>query len=343
MFVARVMTAGFAVLVAALPATAQQRGTMEFGAFGSRNSFENDLGMNSSWGGGGRIGMFVAPRLSVEFEAGGSTASRALGLTDVNVGLLTARLTAVPLTFGPVSVLLGAGVDHTDTHYLESYGYHGLVGAKFAISDAMAFRVDGIVSHLVNGGHTNKALHAGLSIYRSPGHRTEAVTHVATVAHRNDSVSAAETARLRADAAGYRALRDSLARPVPPSSASALAAMQQVIYFEHDKSDLSDSAKTLLRDKVSVFRANPAMRIVIVGFASEPGTTQYNSALGLRRAEAAKAYLVSQGIDGARMETSTRGEDALVSEGSGEAADASNRRGQFRLLMADPHLVAPKR
>lgn len=162
-----------------------------------------------------------------------------------------------------------------------------------------------------------------------------------------DSVSAAETGRLRAIAVSYQDLRDSLATPrfkfVPPaSSAEALATMQQMIYFENDQSTLSDSAQAILDEKVTIFNANPAMRIVIVGFASQPGTADYNMALGLRRAEAAKVYLVSQGIDPIRIEIATRGEGQLVVEGPGEVADAANRRGQFRLLIANPYLVTPK-
>jgi len=129
---------------------------------------------------------------------------------------------------------------------------------------------------------------------------------------------------------------------VQASSVEALATMQEMIHFQHDGSDLSDSAKAILNDKVTVFRANPAMRIVIVGFTSQPGTAEYNMALGLRRAEVAKAYLVSQGVDPIRIEIATRGEGQLVVEGPGEAADAENRRGQFRLLIADPYLAAPK-
>jgi peptidoglycan-associated lipoprotein len=143
----------------------------------------------------------------------------------------------------------------------------------------------------------------------------------------------------------YQSLRDSLGRPkyVPPaSSAEALATMQEVIHFQNDQSDLSDSAKAILDDKVTVFRANPAMRIVISGFTSQPGTSDYNMALGLRRAEAAKAYLVSRGVDPVRVEIATKGEGQLLVEGPGEVADAQNRRGQFRLLIADPYLAAPK-
>jgi peptidoglycan-associated lipoprotein len=129
---------------------------------------------------------------------------------------------------------------------------------------------------------------------------------------------------------------------VKTSSAEALATMQEMIYFKNDKSDLSEKSRATLRDKVTVFRANPAMRIVISGFASKPGTEAYNMALGLRRAEAAKGYLVSQGVDPIRIEIATHGEGQLAVEGPGEVAAAANRRNEFRLLIADPFLEAPK-
>lgn len=128
---------------------------------------------------------------------------------------------------------------------------------------------------------------------------------------------------------------------VKVSSAEALATMQEMVYFQHNSSELSNAAKGILNGKLPVFRANPAMRIVIVGFASNPGTEAYNLALGLRRAEAARAYLVSQGVDPIRIEIATRG-DAFAVEGIGEAVQAQDRHNQFRLLVADPHLVAPK-
>lgn len=134
-----------------------------------------------------------------------------------------------------------------------------------------------------------------------------------------------------------------MVEPVKVSSAKALATMQEMVYFKNNRYDLSDSAKVILNNKVAVFQSNPAMRIVIVGFASQKGTKVYNMALGLKRAEASKAYLVSQGIDPIRIEISTEGEGQLAVEGQGKAAAAANRRGQFRLLIADPFLEEPKK
>ncbi|HEX9705740.1 MAG TPA: OmpA family protein [Gemmatimonadales bacterium] len=118
------------------------------------------------------------------------------------------------------------------------------------------------------------------------------------------------------------------------SSAAVLTTMQALIHFANDQADLSDSAKAILDEKVAIFRANPALRIVIVGYASEPGTVAYNLALGTRRAEAAKRHLVAQGISPTRIEIGTRGKGQLLVEGPGEAAAAQNRRDEFKLLIA---------
>jgi peptidoglycan-associated lipoprotein len=127
-----------------------------------------------------------------------------------------------------------------------------------------------------------------------------------------------------------------------PSSASALATMNALIYFENDQSNLSDSAKAILEEKVAIFRANPDMRIVILGYASEPGTEHYNFALGGRRAEAAQTYLVGRGIHKDRIEIVTRGKGELVVEGPGEVAAAQNRRDEFKLLIGSGYLVPPR-
>jgi peptidoglycan-associated lipoprotein len=128
----------------------------------------------------------------------------------------------------------------------------------------------------------------------------------------------------------------------PPSSAAALATMNALIHFDNDQAILSDSAKAMLDEKVAVFRANPAMRVIIVGYASEPGSEDYNFALGGRRASAAKDYLVAQGINQNRIEIETRGQGELVVEGPGEVAAAQNRRDEFKLLVGSGYLVKPK-
>jgi peptidoglycan-associated lipoprotein len=163
----------------------------------------------------------------------------------------------------------------------------------------------------------------------------------------SDSVSAAEQARRRGVEQSYLALRDSLNQPkavvaATPSSGAALATMEQKIHFETDKSDLSSEAKAILDAKVAVFRANPDMRIVIVGNADERATDAYNMLLGRRRSDAAKAYIVAQGIDAARIVVSSEGERQPTVAGVTPDAQALNRRAEFRLLISSGYLVTPK-
>jgi outer membrane protein OmpA-like peptidoglycan-associated protein len=110
--------------------------------------------------------------------------------------------------------------------------------------------------------------------------------------------------------------------------------MQARIRFEFNKAELTDSARRILDEKVAVFRANPAMTIVLVGFADSTGTDAYNMALGDRRAEAAKAYLVKRGIAPNRIMTWSRGERQPANNESNAGAQADNRRAVFRLVIA---------
>lgn len=330
-----------AMLAWGLPAAAQDRGTVEFGAFGSAASFDNSLSLKTGFGGGGRVGVFLDPRLSIEFEDAEMRATRPNGLNDVNVGILSGRLVGVPLKTGRLSFLLGAGAGvSTETNFMHTYGVDGLVGAKYALTDNAALRVDGVMDWLANQNwKTYKSVRVGISLYRRPARQVRIETVAAPapapvmMAH-EDSVSAAETRRLRDRDAALSALRDSLRdAPATPSSAD-VATMQATIHFAFDKSVLTDSAKTILDDKVKLFRANPTMSIVMVGYTDLIGTDAYNMALGSRRATAAKAYIVEQGIAASRVIIESKGEAHPVTDAPGIAAQAPNRRAIFRLVIA---------
>ncbi|MGI8509738.1 MAG: OmpA family protein [Gemmatimonadaceae bacterium] len=325
-------------LVWALPAAAQERGTIEFGAFGSAASFDNDLSLKTGYGGGGRVGAFLDPRLSIEFEDAEMRASRPNGLRNVNVGIVSGRLVGVPIRTGALSIILGAGAGvSTETNFMHSYGVDGLVGAKLALNDHVALRIDGVMDWLANQNwKTYRSVRAGISVYRHPATRLQMVTVVAPapvmIAH-EDSVSAAETSRLRDRDAALRALRDSLADAPVARSAANVATMEATIHFAFDKSALTDSAKAILDDKIQVFRASPTMNIGIRGYTDLIGTNAYNMALGTRRANAAKAYIVARGIDASRVTIESAGESQPITRDEGIVAQAPNRRAIFRLLI----------
>lgn len=335
------------VLVGAVTVSAQDRGTMEFGAFGSAASFDRDLSLTTGFGGGGRVGMFLNPRWSIEFENAEMRAGRPNGLRDVNVGLLSGRLVAVPVRAGRLSLLLGAGAGvSTETNFMHSYGVDVLAGAKLALNNHVSLRVDGVFDWLANENwKTYKSVRAGLVVYRHSAARMKvaAAPSAAPVQMvQRDSVSAAETRRLREREMALGALRDSLRNAVPAPVATspvaptpaAVAVMQARIHFDFDKSDLTDSAKVILDDKVRVFRANPSMSVLLTGFTDVSGSDEYNLALGTRRAQAAKLYIVSKGIDASRVSIDSKGEREQIANSSGASGEAPNRRAIFQVLIA---------
>lgn len=98
------------------------------------------------------------------------------------------------------------------------------------------------------------------------------------------------------------------------------------IFFDFDQYNVDGEDMATLQSQATWLRANPAVRVVLEGHADERGTRDYNLALGERRANAAKNYLASQGIDPARIETISYGKERPAEVGSNEQAWAQNRR-----------------
>lgn len=112
----------------------------------------------------------------------------------------------------------------------------------------------------------------------------------------------------------------------------ALAAISAPIYFDFDRSDLRSEAREVLNQKAEVLRQYPDIRVRIEGHCDERGTVEYNLALGERRAEAARSYLIDLGIDPDRLTTVSYGEERPAVEGQNEAAWSQNRRDEFVAL-----------
>jgi peptidoglycan-associated lipoprotein len=101
------------------------------------------------------------------------------------------------------------------------------------------------------------------------------------------------------------------------------------VYFEFDSSALSPVAQGVLSGKADFLRGNPGTQVIIEGHCDERGTPEYNLALGDRRAESAKSFLVNLGIDPARFTTVSYGEESPVDTGGNDEAWAKNRRAKF--------------
>jgi peptidoglycan-associated lipoprotein len=101
---------------------------------------------------------------------------------------------------------------------------------------------------------------------------------------------------------------------------------RDVIYFDTDRSNIDDVDAAALRTQAEWLTQYPNKRATIEGHADERGTRDYNLALGERRANAAKNYLSSLGIDASRINVVSYGEERPAAVSSNEAAWAQNRR-----------------
>ena len=104
------------------------------------------------------------------------------------------------------------------------------------------------------------------------------------------------------------------------------------IYFDFDKSDLKPKSQTVLKKKADWLREHPAYSLRIEGNCDERGTSEYNLALGERRANSAKKFLVALGIAEGRIATISYGEERPVDPRHNEEAWAKNRRDEFKLM-----------
>ena len=98
------------------------------------------------------------------------------------------------------------------------------------------------------------------------------------------------------------------------------------VYFGTDQYSLDEPSKATLAAQARWMVANPNVRASIEGHADERGTREYNQALGERRANAARDYLVAQGVPTARLLVTSWGKERPVATGSNEEAWAQNRR-----------------
>lgn len=152
---------------------------------------------------------------------------------------------------------------------------------------------------------------------------------IAAAQRRADSLAAARAAEARDAAARAQATQTELT--------GILAAR---VYFDYDRDALRDDAMSTLDQKAAVLQANPGVTMVITGHTDERGSDEYNLALGQRRAAQVKRYLVSKGIDGARLTTQSMGESQPAVQGSDEGAYQQNRRAEFEARNAGT-LVRP--
>jgi len=106
------------------------------------------------------------------------------------------------------------------------------------------------------------------------------------------------------------------------------------IHFDFDKSDIKNNEKPILKNLYGMLSANTKANVVIEGNCDDRGTGEYNLALGERRANAAKSYLVTLGVPSTRIRTISYGKEKPLCTESTEECWAKNRRDHFVLTEA---------
>ncbi len=124
----------------------------------------------------------------------------------------------------------------------------------------------------------------------------------------------------------------------PPPETNTQPTMEELFeqnvkdaFFDLDKSDLTEDARAALTKDAEFLRSYQQVRVSIEGHCDERGSTEYNLALGQRRAEAAKNFLISLGISGDRMETTSWGKERPFCTEHDESCWHQNRRAHFVL------------
>jgi peptidoglycan-associated lipoprotein len=113
--------------------------------------------------------------------------------------------------------------------------------------------------------------------------------------------------------------------PIPGSERDFVINVGDRVYFDYDRYAVRDDARPILDAQAAWLQRYPAVRVRIEGNCDERGTREYNFALGARRANSVKEYLVGRGLSVARIDTVSYGKERPVDTGSGEDALSHNR------------------
>jgi len=127
-------------------------------------------------------------------------------------------------------------------------------------------------------------------------------------------------------------VQDTFVPPVPGSLEDFVyQSGQDRIYFGYDRYDLSAEARDVLKKQADWLNQYGQVNAIVAGNADERGTREYNLALGARRADSVKSYLVSQGVNPSRLTTVSYGKERPIDPRSNEAGWAINRNGHTNL------------
>ena len=303
-----------AAAVLAVPATAQAQGINPFqGVYiGAGGGLEWAIGSNpnastsTGWAVGGKVGYdFVGPRVEVEVGYGQVPTSANIPGTAINgkVGQLTA-MANILYDFLPASAFTpyigaGAGVAFVDSNASlgsTQFAWQAMAGLAYNISDSMRFQVEG--RYL---GTTNPSVN----------------TPIGNISFSNQNILAL---------AGIQFKFGGPSAAPPPPAAPPVAPPSFMVFFDWDRSNLSQQALNTIRQAAAAFKSKGNARITATGHTDTSGPEAYNMALSLRRANAVKDALVREGVPAPAITVIGRGEQGLLVQTGDGVREPQNRR-----------------
>ncbi len=117
--------------------------------------------------------------------------------------------------------------------------------------------------------------------------------------------------------------------PTPPPAPAASISDLQMVHFAFDSYALDGQAQSILDNDAKLLRDHPDWSVTIGGHCDERGTVEYNQALGEKRANAVRDYLVAAGVNASNLRTVSYGKEMPLDDGHNEEAWAKNRRAAF--------------
>lgn len=143
------------------------------------------------------------------------------------------------------------------------------------------------------------------------------------------------------DDAARRAREEAARREAEEAARRNAATLAERVFFDYDVADIRSDQRSILDAKVAILRNDSAIRLRIEGHADDRGSTEYNLALGQRRADAIRSYFTGFGLEASRFEIVSYGEERPLVQGRSESSWAQNRRGEFvvtggRVASGDP-------
>jgi outer membrane protein OmpA-like peptidoglycan-associated protein len=267
----------------------------------------NAAGGNIGWLVGGQVGYdFVGPRVQLDVGYGQLPLNFSLPGTALNgkAGQLTALVNLV-YDFFPTSTITpyigaGAGIAFIDSNNAlgsTQFAWDALVGVKYQVSNALSFNLE---ARYV--GTTEPSVNFNNQTFYSQNQNFVALASIA-----------------------YKFGQPTAAPPPPPAPPMA-AAPSFMVFFDWDRSNLSEQALNTIRQAAGAYKTKGNARITATGHTDKSGPEAYNMALSLRRANTVKDALVREGVPATAIAVVGRGESQPLVQTADGVREPQNRR-----------------